>query len=113
MPDIITMPASLYHFSQVRFNITTQNTVSDASAFNPTPNVDGPSFARWMARMTLIPRQDDDLDDLDEFITQLKGGLVLCRFYDLRKAGGPQGAGGVTTTVNVAADVLAGATSVT
>lgn len=119
MTDIITMPESLYRFTQSRFNIATANTVSGASNFNPFTTVNGPSAEFWQAELSLKPRQGEDIDDLMQFILRLKGGRVLARIYDHFRTAGrdrptqPMGAGGASTTVNVAADAAAGAEQIT
>lgn len=113
MPEIITMPEELYAFSAMRFNIVTLTTSSGPGSFNPLIRVDGPSAYVWRARLTITPQEDDQLDELERFITRLKGNLNRALIYDLRKASGPKGAGGVSSTVNIAADAAAGATSLT
>lgn len=118
MPDIITMPAELYNFAALRFNLATINTKAEASAFNPFSRVDGPSLELWQVEMTLNPMTGDDLDSCERFLSALRGGKVLCRIYDQRRVAGngrtqPQGAGGSGPVINVAAVVAAGDESAT
>jgi len=114
MVDIITMPDSLYMLSSQKFTVATLNTTSGASSFNPLIRVDGPSAQFWQVEMTFIPEQDDQVDELHRFIMRLKGGKVLARLYDANRGpwGGrtqPRGAGGITSTVNIAVAAAAGA----
>ncbi|CAN7585935.1 hypothetical protein LJR016_004321 [Devosia sp. LjRoot16] len=118
MPDIITMPDALYAFSELAFNLVTVNTASGPSAFNPIASVNGPSAEYWEVEMTFVPLTGDDLDEMERFISANRGGKVLVRIYDKRRAafGGrsqPRGAGGAGPVINVAADVAGGAETVT
>lgn len=118
MPDIITMPEALYSFAELRFNLVTMNTSSGPSSFNPVTSVTGPSAEYWQVDAVMNPMKGDDLDELERFISACRGGKVLVRLFDKRRTafGGrtqPQGAGGGGPVINVAADVAAGAESVT
>lgn len=113
---IVTMPEGLYSLSALRFNLVTANTVRSGGAFNPFAQVDGPSAWFWQVEMTITPKKDDDLDEVEQFIASLRGGKVLARIYDQRRvAGGSRTQPGGTTigpVANVAADVAVGAESV-
>lgn len=111
MPDIITMPDELYRFVSMRFNLVTINTSTGASSFNPQNHTTGPSAAFWRVVLSFTPEEYEDSEELERFVTQLKGGLLLARIYHLFRTE-PRGAGGVGTTANVAADAAAGDTSI-
>jgi len=119
MPDIVTMPAELYAFSELAFNLITVNTSSGPSTFNPIAQINGPSAEYWQVEMTLVPLTGDDLDALERFLSSLRGGKVLARIYDKRRVAvtgyrtQPTGAGGPTSTINVSVDVAAGDEAVT
>ncbi len=117
MPDIITMPDTLYVFAEFSFNLVTVNTVVSGSQFNNQTRVDSPSYDFWQASLTFAPRKDDDLDELIRFFMQQRGGRNRARIYDRNRASlwgntQPRGAGGVTSTVNVASDAAAGAETI-
>jgi hypothetical protein len=117
MPDIIVMPDTLYVFAEFSFNLVTVNTVVSGSQFNNQTRVDAPSYDFWQAALTFAPRKDEDLDELIRFVMQQRGGRNLARIYDRNRASlwgntQPRGAGGATTTVNVADDAAAGAETI-
>lgn len=113
MTEYITMPESLYVFSSTRFNLTSFNSVAQASPFNPSSRSDGPSYECWQAELTFKPRKGDDLDDLIQFILRLRGSKALARLYDRSRTAvqgrtQPRGAGGSGPVVNAAANAEAG-----
>lgn len=71
---IVTMPEGLYSLSALRFNLVTANTVRSGGAFNPFAQVDGPSAWFWQVEMTITPKKDDDLDEVEQFIASLRTG---------------------------------------
>lgn len=115
---IITMPDELMSFSELRFNLVTVNVLTAQSPFNPLPRVSGPSAEYWQVDMVLTPLRGDDFDAAERFLSNCRGGRNQVRIYDRRRVAGngrtqPQGAGGATSTINVAAAVAAGAETAT
>ena len=110
MADIITMPDECYKFSSMQFNLVTLTTKSGPSSFNPIASVDGPNAYLWRAVLTFTPKGYADVDEIERFLTRLRGGSVFARIYHVLRVA-PKGAGGVTTTVNVRDAAAAGATT--
>lgn len=115
---IITMPDELMSFAELRFNLVTVNVLTAASPFNPLPRVTGPSAEYWQVEMVLTPLRGDDFDAAERFLSNCRGGKNQVRIYDRRRVAGngrtqPQGSGGLTSTINVAVAVAAGAEGAT
>lgn len=118
MPTIITMPDALYRTVRARFNPTYLNQMSGPGAFNPIPAIDGSSNVYWQAELSFTVSNLATFLLFRRFVMKMRGGKVLCRIYDPTmtaemQSSQPRGVGGVTTTVNVAANAVAGAYSVT
>jgi len=118
MPTIVTMPDGLYRTTVARFNLVHFNTVAGPGAFNPQSSVSGPSAVFWQADMSFAPQTLADFLLYRRFVMKLRGGRVLARIYDPTMVAGimgdqPLGAGGTTTTINVATSAAAGVESVT
>ena len=105
-----TFPSSLWKLATVNMQLKAMSASRQASAFNQTAQSDGPTVELWMATVTITPMEEDDWRDLGALIRKLRGRRNKIRLFDpsrtLRGAGpGP--------TLNIDADVVAGATSLT
>lgn len=118
MPSIVTMPEELYLLTLAKFNLVYVNSSSGPSNFNPIANINGPSAVYWQADFTFAVTTKDVFLLFRRFYAKLRGGKVLCRLFDptmMASVHGtqPRGAGGVTTTVNIAAAAVSGAETIT
>lgn len=110
MAPAITMPDECYHFSSMQFNLVTLSTQSGPGSFNPITRVAGPSAYFWRAVLSFTPKGFEDVDELERFLTRLKGGAVFARIYHVLRVA-PKGAGGITSTINIRDGAAAGASS--
>lgn len=118
MPSIVTMPEALYRTVSARFNPQYFNTQAGPGSFNPIASINGPSSVFWQAELSFAPQTPADFLLYRRFVMKLRGGKVLARIYDPTMTAEimgdqPQGAGGTTTTVNIAVAAVAGAESIT
>lgn len=105
---IYTFTPRLWALSSVNFPLVPQSVSSPASAFNPLVFQDGPTVELWKVTVTIVPTAEDDLRDIAAFLRKLRGRRNKVRLYDPARRLRGTGPG---PTINVAADVAAGATS--
>lgn len=107
-----TLPVSLYHTANIRFDMDEFSVRDSASAFNPVQRSTGPISEFWLCELTFEAMLPENWRPLSALLRKLRGQRNKIRIYDKSRRD-LQGAGGITSTVNVKTAALAGATSIT
>lgn len=110
--SILTFGESLLHAAQVEFSLVSLTAQSPQSAFNTNSFVSGPVSEFWRVAMTIAAGDEDSYRALRALLTSLRAGRNKLRIYDPSSAS-LRGAGGASPTINIGADAVAGAESIT
>lgn len=108
---IYTFSAALLKVSTIVFPIMPMSASTQQSAFNPLSFQNAPTVELWRPSLTIVPMVADDWREIAALIRKLRGRTNRLRLFDPSRT--LRGAGGATSTINIGADAVAGATSIT
>lgn len=108
---IHTFPDSLWHVAQLTFTLQAISATSPQSAFNPLTFTDGPLSEFWQVSATIAAQDGDDWREVAALLRKLRGRRNKIKLYDPSRS--LRGFGGASPVLNIDADAVAGATSIT